>query len=93
MERPADLSNVTDRLVIMNANLTIVVPIPWPGARSRVAAEMGGRRLVQHLPDDLGMQQVIADPGQITIRAPPAADRALDRTGKTPPRSDREPLR
>lgn len=76
-------ATTTDRLVIMNANLTIVVPDPLASVReiSQLAAEMGGFVVSSNtFQTTFGMQQVIADQGQITIRVP--AERlteALDR--------------
>ncbi len=83
-QEPSTVSATTaDRLVVMNASLTIVVPDPLASVReiSALAQEMGGFVVSSNTyQTTFGVQQVIADQGQITIRVPAERlNEALDR--------------
>jgi hypothetical protein len=62
-----------DRMVVMNANLTLVVPDPVDSVRqiARLAEEMGGFVVSSYTyQTTFGLEQVVADQAQITIRVP-----------------------
>jgi len=66
-------ATTTDRLVVMNANLSIVVPDPVASVReiAQLAEEMGGFVVYSNtFQSTFGLQQVMADQAQITIRVP-----------------------